>query len=78
VANEALIGAKLDKVLTALEGNWQAEMKGHQTYQTLADRDTDTVRAQVLRHLAGALVQNPREFLRHPLIIVCILRSDPM
>jgi VIT1/CCC1 family predicted Fe2+/Mn2+ transporter len=37
-----------------LEGNWQAEMEGYHTYQTLADRDTDPVRAQVLRHLAGA------------------------
>ena len=51
---EALNGAKLKKVLEALEGNWQAEMEGYHTYQTLADRDTDPVRAQVLRHLAGA------------------------
>ena len=29
-------------------------MEGYHTYQTLADRDTDPVRAQVLRHLAGA------------------------
>ncbi len=42
------------KVLAALEANWQAEMEGFHTYQTLADRDTDPVRAQVLRHLAGA------------------------
>jgi VIT1/CCC1 family predicted Fe2+/Mn2+ transporter/rubrerythrin len=54
VAKEALNGAKLKKVLEALEGNWQAEMEGYHTYQTLADRDTDPVRAQVLRHLAGA------------------------
>jgi VIT1/CCC1 family predicted Fe2+/Mn2+ transporter len=47
-------GARLKKVLAALEGNWQAEMEGFHTYQTLADRDTDPVRAQVLRHLAGA------------------------
>jgi len=45
---------KLKKILDALEGNWQAEMEGYHTYQTLADRDTDPVRAQVLRHLAGA------------------------
>jgi len=54
VPKEALNGAKLKKVLEALEGNWQAEMEGYHTYQTLADRDTDPVRAQVLRHLAGA------------------------
>jgi hypothetical protein len=46
--------AKLKKVLTALEGNWKAEMEGYHTYQAMADRDTDPVRSQVLRHLAGA------------------------
>ena len=54
MANETLSGAKLKKVLAALEGNWQAEMEGHYTYQTVADRDTDPVRAQVLRQLAQA------------------------
>ena len=54
MAKEAMNGARLKKVLAALEGNWQAEMEGFHTYQTLADRDTDPVRAQVLRHLAGA------------------------
>jgi hypothetical protein len=49
-----LSSAKLKKVLAALEGNWQAEVEAFHTYQTLADRDTDPVRAQVLRHLAGA------------------------
>jgi VIT1/CCC1 family predicted Fe2+/Mn2+ transporter/rubrerythrin len=49
-----LSGAKLKKVLAALEGNWQAEMEAFHTYQTLADRDTDPVRSQVLRHLASA------------------------
>jgi VIT1/CCC1 family predicted Fe2+/Mn2+ transporter/rubrerythrin len=46
--------AKLKKVLAALEGNWYAEVEAYHTYQTLADRDTDPVRAQVLRHLASA------------------------
>src|SRR5246127_4287067 len=46
--------AKLKKVLAALEGNWQAEIQGFHTYQALADRDTDPIRAQVLRHLASA------------------------
>jgi VIT1/CCC1 family predicted Fe2+/Mn2+ transporter/rubrerythrin len=54
VAKDELSGAKRKKVLAALEGNWQAEMEGYHTYLTLADRDTDPVRAQVLRHLAGA------------------------
>jgi VIT1/CCC1 family predicted Fe2+/Mn2+ transporter/rubrerythrin len=52
--NTTLNPAKLKKILAALEGNWQAEMEGFHTYQALADRDTDPVRAQVLRHLAGA------------------------
>ena len=49
-----LTNARLKKVLAALEANWQAEMEGYHTYQALADRDTDPVRAQVLRHLATA------------------------
>src|ERR1700753_3596172 len=54
VATTTFSSAKLKKVLAALEANWQAEMEGYYTYKTLADRDTDPVRAQVLRHLAGA------------------------
>ena len=54
MAIEALTGGKLEKVLAALDANWQAEMEGHRTYQTLAERDSDPVRALVLRHLAGA------------------------
>ena len=54
MAKEALSPARLKKVLTALRGNWEAEMEGHLTYLALAERDSDPVRAQVLRHLAGA------------------------
>ena len=54
MASGTLSGARLKKVLAALEGNWQAEMEGYHTYLAMADRDTDPVRAQVLRHLAGA------------------------
>jgi VIT1/CCC1 family predicted Fe2+/Mn2+ transporter len=54
MARETLSSAKLKKVLAALEGNWKAEMEGYHTYQALADRDSDPVRSQVLRHLAGA------------------------
>jgi VIT1/CCC1 family predicted Fe2+/Mn2+ transporter/rubrerythrin len=53
-----LSGARNKKILAALEGNWQAEMEGYHTYQTLADRDTDPVRAQVLRHLAQAEIEH--------------------
>ncbi|HEX4284372.1 MAG TPA: VIT1/CCC1 transporter family protein [Terracidiphilus sp.] len=45
-------------MLAALELNWQAEMEGYHTYSTLADRDTDPVRAQVLRHLAQAELEH--------------------
>ncbi len=54
----ALNGARLKKVLTALEANWQAEMEGYSTYQALADRDPDPMRAQVLRHLAQAEIEH--------------------
>ena len=54
MATEALTGVRRKKVLEALEANWQAEMEGYYTYLALADRDTDAVRAQVLRHLASA------------------------
>jgi VIT1/CCC1 family predicted Fe2+/Mn2+ transporter/rubrerythrin len=49
-----LAGARNKKILAALEGNWQAEVEAYHTYMALAERDTDPVRAQVLRHLATA------------------------
>ena len=58
MAIAALNNAKVKKLLAALEGNWQAEMEGYYTYLTLADRDTDPVRAQVLRHLAQAELEH--------------------
>jgi VIT1/CCC1 family predicted Fe2+/Mn2+ transporter/rubrerythrin len=58
VATGTLSGTKLKKVLEALEANWQAEMEGYHTYLTMADRDTDAVRAQVLRHLAQAELEH--------------------
>ncbi len=54
MATGALSGTRLKKVLAALEENWQAEVEAYHTYMALADRDTDPVRAQVLRHLASA------------------------
>jgi VIT1/CCC1 family predicted Fe2+/Mn2+ transporter/rubrerythrin len=50
--------ARIRKVLACLEGNWQAEMEGYHTYLALADRETDAVRAQVLRHLASAELEH--------------------
>ncbi len=42
------------KLLSILEGNWQAEMEGFYTYNALADRESDPVRANSLRSLATA------------------------
>jgi vacuolar iron transporter family protein len=58
MATATLSGAKLKKVLAALESNWQAEIQGYHSYQALADRDEDPVRAQVLRHLAQAEMEH--------------------
>ena len=58
MAIAGLNNARTKKVLAALEGNWQAEMEGYHTYTTLADRDSDPVRAQVLRHLAQAELEH--------------------
>jgi vacuolar iron transporter family protein len=58
VPNNTLTGARLKKILEALEGNWQAEMEGYKTYLALAERDSDAVRAQVLRHLAAAELEH--------------------
>jgi VIT1/CCC1 family predicted Fe2+/Mn2+ transporter/rubrerythrin len=55
-----LSNGKTKKILAALEGNWQAEMEGFHTYNALADRDTDPVRAQVLRHLAQAEIEHAK------------------
>jgi vacuolar iron transporter family protein len=58
MATAIVNGAKLKKLLAALEGNWQTEMEGYHTYQALAARDTEPVRAQVLRHLAQAEIEH--------------------
>jgi len=50
--------SRLRKVLACLDGNWQAEMEGYHTYLALADRDTDAIRAQTLRHLAAAELEH--------------------
>jgi vacuolar iron transporter family protein len=53
VAKEEIAPALRNKILAALEGNWQAEMEGYHTYLALADRETDAVRAHILRRLAA-------------------------
>ncbi len=42
------------KVLEALYQNWQAEMRGYYTYNTLSERDDDPIRRKTLRHMAEA------------------------
>ena len=46
------------KILEALSENWQAEMRGFHTYNTLAERDEDAVRRKTLRHIAEAEAQH--------------------
>lgn len=58
MATATMNSAKLKKVLAALDGNWQAEMEGYHTYNALADRDPEPVRARVLRHLAAAELEH--------------------
>jgi len=53
VPPQVLNAAKVKKVLAALEANWQAEMEGYHTYLALADRESDVIRAHVLRRLAA-------------------------
>jgi VIT1/CCC1 family predicted Fe2+/Mn2+ transporter/bacterioferritin (cytochrome b1) len=45
---------KRGQVLKILESNWQTEMQGYHTYETLADRETDPVRRGAFRNLASA------------------------
>ena len=54
MTDQALDRDNPERVLEALQANWQAEMIGHHTYQAMADSDIDPIRAQVLRHLAGS------------------------
>lgn len=46
------------KLLQALEANWQEEMSGYHTYLALAERDSDPIRSQALRHMATAEEQH--------------------
>jgi len=50
--------ARTKKILASLAGNWHAEMEGYHTYLALADRESDALRASVLRHLAAAELEH--------------------
>jgi VIT1/CCC1 family predicted Fe2+/Mn2+ transporter len=52
------LSQKEQKILEALSENWQAEMRGFHTYNTLAERDEDGVRKKTLRHIAEAEAQH--------------------
>jgi VIT1/CCC1 family predicted Fe2+/Mn2+ transporter/rubrerythrin len=43
-----------NRVLKILESNWQAEMRGYHTYETMAERETDPARRAAFRTLADA------------------------
>jgi len=42
------------RILKILENNWQAEMRGHNTYTSLAERESDPARRAAFRSLAYA------------------------
>src|ERR1700679_3451 len=43
-----------DRLVEALASNWQAEMRGYHTYNTLARQETNPQRSRTLRNLALA------------------------
>jgi VIT1/CCC1 family predicted Fe2+/Mn2+ transporter/rubrerythrin len=54
VADSNLDPREQKRILGILESNWQAEMRGHETYATLAERETDPQRSKAFRTLADA------------------------
>jgi VIT1/CCC1 family predicted Fe2+/Mn2+ transporter/rubrerythrin len=46
--------ANFPKLIKAIQSNWQEEMEGSVTYQTLAERETDTRKKHILEGLAAA------------------------
>ena len=51
---EQTLRADNARLIKAIQSNWQEEMEGAATYRTLADRETDPRRRQVLEGLASA------------------------
>lgn len=54
VASSNLNPQERKRILRILESNWQAEMRGRETYATLAERETDLQRTKAFRTLADA------------------------
>ncbi len=48
------VSQKDQRVIEALSENWQAEMRGFHTYNTLSEREDDPMRRKTLRHMAEA------------------------
>jgi vacuolar iron transporter family protein len=53
-ANSNLSPQDRKRILRILESNWQAEMRGFETYAALAERETDPQRSAAFRTLADA------------------------
>ncbi|MBT9331908.1 VIT1/CCC1 transporter family protein [Paracidobacterium acidisoli] len=58
MAAEKETSARQRKLLAALAENWQAEMSGYYTYNTLASRESDPLRSKTLHHLAKAELEH--------------------
>lgn len=54
VASSNLNPQERKRILPILESNWQAEMRGRETYAALAERETDPQRRMAFRTLADA------------------------
>jgi len=48
----SLDAGERSRILTILESNWQAERRGHHTYERLAEREADPARRAAFRSLA--------------------------
>jgi len=53
-----------ERIIAALEQNWQAEMEGSATYRALAEREKDTHRKEVLLKLAEAETRHAERWER--------------
>jgi len=54
VASSNLNPQERKRILRILESNWQAEMRGRETYAALAEREKDPQRSMAFRNLADA------------------------
>ena len=64
-----------EDLLRALEGNWQEEMEGAATYRTLAARETDPKRRDVLEEMAASELDHARRWAER---IVALGGTEPV